>query len=744
MALSDLSLKWKLLIPILLLSFLGTTALVLVAHKSQQVLVAKGEYSLLEGHYRQFQQSLESMRMQASVLAWAVAKDPYVGELLASAYREGLLHHLSPLYETLHPRIGVTQIHFHKPAGVSFLRVHSPERYGDLLTESRREILEVYKSGQEASGLVKGATGYSMRALVPVDLAGARIGTLEIGLSLEASFLKEFKNKWACDITLYLPPREKKERASVLASTLEAPEPMNWESFQDLKASQWPVIMVPIPGKQDASAALGPILGPLGDIAALAEIRLPRMPVLELMEQYLREMLIVELVGLLASAILIWMVVQRFLKPIREIVKSATEIASGERVHIPPGGRNELGQLAKALRSMVGYLEASRERTRDYARNLEVEVEKRTKELRASEERYRNLLERLPLVVYQMKANRSLSFASSFATELLGMAPAQVLESPDGWDRLIFPEDLERVRSGFARAVSQGEPWIQEYRVRTPDGRDLLVREQAVPVKDEQGQSLGMEGILADITLQKRLQDMTLQAEELKTLGEISARLAHEIRNPLTSVGGLSRRILKELGEENHARELAQAIVHEVQRLEAMLHMVLAYIQPVDVELSQGELDSILSNILQDLAPEFESRGMGLSWQIQEPVGSALLDPRAMRRALEILLRRPLFHMDEKGVLDVSLSQEQSRILLRLRYRAPSLGSDDLEHYFYPFLAQESPDPSLLELPVARTILYKHGALVRVSRGASPGEVLLEVSLPQAALAINPVATQRT
>jgi methyl-accepting chemotaxis protein len=156
MALSDLSLKWKLLIPILLLSFLGTTALVLVAHRSQQVLVAKGEYSLLEGHYRQFQQSLESMRMQASVLAWAVAKDPYVGELLASADREGLLHHLSPLYETLHPRIGVTQIHFHKPAGVSFLRVHSPERYGDLLTESRKKSWRFMKAAKRLADWSKG------------------------------------------------------------------------------------------------------------------------------------------------------------------------------------------------------------------------------------------------------------------------------------------------------------------------------------------------------------------------------------------------------------------------------------------------------------------------------------------------------------------------------------------------------------------------------------------------------------
>lgn len=732
MALSNLSLKWKLLIPFLMLSFLGTTALVLVAHRSQEILVRKGEHSLLEGLYSRFLESLESMRMQASALAWAMAKDPQVVKLMASGDREGLLNHLSPLYETLHQRIGVTQIHFHKPGGVSFLRVHSPEQYGDLLKESRGDVLEVYRSGQEASGLVKGATGYSLRAVVPVDLAGERLGTLEVGLSLGTPFLESFKKKCACEIIVHLPSQEKSERGFLLASTLEAPEPVDWAALQALGAARWPLLIIPIPSKEDASAVVGPIPDPSGDTAALVELRLPRIAVLDLMRQYLREMLIVELVGLMASAILVWAVVQRFLKPIREIVQAATEIASGQRVHIPPGGRNELGQLANALRNMVGYLEASRERTRDYACNLEKEVQKRTRELKTSEERYRNLLERLPLVVYQMTEARVLKFSSAYSKQLLGLNPKELLKQPQGWDALILPQDRERVCRGFLEAMSRGEPWADEYRLQTPDGRVLLVREQALPLKDEHGRTLQVEGILSDITLQKRLQEMSLQAEELKTLGEISARLAHEIRNPLTSVGGLSRRILKDLGEDHKAGELAQAIVKEVQRLESVLHMVLAYIQPVEVELSPGDLGPILNRILEDLAPEFEARGKRLFWEIQGGLPLILLDPRALPRALATLFRRPLFHMEENSELLISLSHEDQRVLIRLRYGAPSLGLDDLEHYFYPFLAQETSDPCLLELPVARTILYRHAALVKVTQGSHAGEVLIEISIPAA------------
>ncbi|MEJ5376187.1 MAG: PAS domain-containing protein [bacterium] len=732
MPFSNMGLKWRLLIPILTLSFLGTTALVFVAHRSQQILVAQSEKALLEGHYGRLLQSLDAMRTQASALAWAMAQDPHVGELLGLEDRDGLMLHLNPLYQKLRSRLGVTQIHLHRPPGISFLRVHSPDRYGDVLSDSRRELLSVFQSGEEASGLVEGATGYSMRAVVPVDLDGQRLGTLEVGLSLEVALFGDFKKKWACDITVHLPPPQANKQGLILASTLESPQPMGQEDFQRLASKRTASIMIPLPQRHDVSAVVGPILGPSGLPVALVEIRVSRIAVLQIMERYLRQMLLVELVGLLAAFILVWLVVERFLRPIRGMVKAATEIASGERVHMDPGGQNELGQLARALRSMVGYLEASRERTRDYARNLEKEVEERTQQLRTSEERYRNLLQRLPLVVYQMTGERILKFSSAFSKELLGMAPEELLSQPHGWDHLILPEERQRVLCGFSEAVSKGVPWAQEYRLRTPQGRILLVREQATPLKDEQGQTYAMEGILSDITLQKQVQDMTLQTEQLKTLGEISARLAHEIRNPLTSVGGLSRRLLKELGEGHQARNLAQAIVQEVQRLETVLHMILAYIQPVEVELSPGDPGVMLRKILQDLAPEFQSRGRRLLWEIPEELPLILMDSRNLPRALESLLRRPLFHMEEDGEFFLCLNPEHERLVMRLRYRAPSLGLDDLEHFFYPFLAQETPDPCMLELPVARTILYKHGALVKVGPGSATGEVIIELSFPAA------------
>ncbi len=93
------------------------------------------------------------------------------------------------------------------------------------------------------------------------------------------------------------------------------------------------------------------------------------------------------------------------------------------------------------------------------------------------------------------------------------------------------------------------------------------------------------------------------------------------------------------------------------------------------------------------------------------------------------LCRHTLFHMDEGGGLRVIVAEEDEGIAVRLQYPSSTLSADDLDHYFYPFLAQGPPDPSLLDLPVAKTILHKHGGLVLVEQRAG-NEIALSVTLP--------------
>ena len=727
MSLVDMSLKWRLLIPLIALSFFGTTGLIAFSHFSHRRLAQEHEKALLLGILKSFESMMEAKKNQALALATALSLDPHVREALRAKDRKALLGHLRPIYKELKRKWNVTQIHLHLPPGVSFLRVHIPRVYGDSLRETRPDVLHVLREGVPTGGPWWGISGFSMRGVVPVKEGGAILGSLEVGVSVGAEFFQRLKEEHRCEITIY----GLLDGPRVMATSLANPPPMDEREAKAILKGPSPLLRVPLPEDKEVSEILAPVQGPLDEASAIVSIRVSREPVTVYLMDNLRKMLLMELIGLVASALVIWVVVRGFLGPIRQMVELAQRVASGERIQIGFRGRSELGRLARALNSMVGYLEASRERTKDYARNLEKEVERRTRELRASEERYRKLLERLPLVVYQMTPERKLIFVSSFCNTMLGVQAEELLQRPDGWDSFVASEEREKLLASFREAMEMEKGWEAEYRVILPDGRSLFVREQANRIVEEEGRKVLVEGILLDMTLQRRLQEMSLQAEELKTLAEISSRLAHELRNPLTSIGGLCRRLIKTLDPANPCLSLANAMLRDVERLEAMLEMILAYIQPVDVEPEPRDLASLAKDILEDLRPEFQHRGSDIFWEIQDGLPPVDLDPKSFGKALEILIRHTLFRMERGTPLRFRIREEDTRVTIRLTYKAPHLAADDLEHYFYPFLAQESPDQALLELPVARNILFRHGALVRVESGPEPGEVILEVTLPR-------------
>jgi PAS domain S-box-containing protein len=730
MGLRDVSIRWRLLIPFLLLSFAGTTTLVWIAFRSQHALILASERGMLEGHYQRFLQSIHEKGDQAMSLAWFAALDPHVQECFKKRDRQALLDHLTPIYRLLHERFGVQQLHFHTPPATSFLRVHRPNQHGDSMATYRRTIIHTVETRRAVGGLEWGPTGYAIRGVVPIVTEGTFLGTVEVGFSFGEPFVRLFQQRYGCDLTIYVPDVEGGgEALFVLATTLRAPPPIERSHLREFESQTAPTLWMPFREDEGTSGLLGPVRDFSGRVIALVGIRIDRAPILALLSRYRWEMSVVEILGLLAATLVVWVVVQRFLSPVQEMVRGAADIAAGKRLHLPVRGKDEVSRLAGALNNMVGFLEASRRRMEDYAQNLEAEVQKRTKELRLSEEKHRSLMETVPLVVYQMNPDRTLSFVNSFVEVMLGQEPSALMGQAGAFDRLIHPEDRERIHEGFRDALAMGMEWIAEYRMELPQGRIIHVREHAVPVMDEEERGIHVDGILVDLTDQKNLEEKTLQAEELKTLGEIAARLAHEIRNPLTSIGGLSRRILRELPEDHPARSWTQIIVKEVQRLESILQMILSYIQPVDVHLVLGNLAELMERMLQDLVREFGQRGRTLSWEIGPAIPGVLMDRDLLQRALETLTRHTLFHMNEATGIQVRLTLEDEWVRIRWHYESSTLARDDLDHYFFPFLAQGMPDASLLDLPVAKIIIHKHGGLVQVGQGKGK-EIVLQVALP--------------
>lgn len=169
---------------------------------------------------------------------------------------------------------------------------------------------------------------------------------------------------------------------------------------------------------------------------------------------------------------------------------------------------------------------------------LELQVERRTSELRASEESLRRkeahiraIIESLPVVVYERLPDGAVSYISPNLSSLWGYRPEEFREDPDFWVSRIHPEH----RADFRLRSDQGAS--QEYRFFSRRKNDYVwVQDVSRGERNSEGRILRYFGIMADITQQKELQEQVFHSQKMETMGMLAAGFAHDFLNQLTEV----------------------------------------------------------------------------------------------------------------------------------------------------------------------------------------------------------------
>jgi PAS domain S-box-containing protein len=174
-------------------------------------------------------------------------------------------------------------------------------------------------------------------------------------------------------------------------------------------------------------------------------------------------------------------------------------------------------------------------RSRTLAEHASKDLEEANKELEAfsseAETRYRTLVEQTPAITYvqeplQSSNPKAITYVSPQYESILGYPPESKIIDEEHWNRIVHPEDRERVLAEEARTDQSGEPFRVEYRVIGGDGRVVWVRDEATLVHDEEGQPLYWLGVQYDVTEQK------LEAQQRERI-EQELRIARLIQQTL-------------------------------------------------------------------------------------------------------------------------------------------------------------------------------------------------------------------
>ncbi|WP_428566335.1 MAG: response regulator [Solidesulfovibrio sp. DCME] len=342
--------------------------------------------------------------------------------------------------------------------------------------------------------------------------------------------------------------------------------------------------------------------------------------------------------------------------------------------------------------------------------------------VRLAEMRYFNLVQNLPLLVFVLDASGNLAFINKFCRTLLGYSRGEALTEQDWLLTRVHPDDRQRVEALLRRGFSPRErARTEECRLLHKNGATIHALLRAIPSTrpGSDGATAAIEGIVVDITDRVELERFVVQEEKLKTLGAISAEVAHEIRNPLFSIAGFAHRLQARLPENREAA----IILSEARRLEDILDRISTYLHPVDLRPRQCALNAIVSAAVDFLAPEFSARGLSVAARLATGLPDLQLDPDLLTQVVTSLLRYAAGHLPEDGQVLLTSSRHARFVHLDVAFAAAAPVPEP-ELVFLPFLEGEERSG----LPLSHRIVKNMGGALTFSQ--ITGEAVFTVQFP--------------
>jgi PAS domain S-box-containing protein len=228
--------------------------------------------------------------------------------------------------------------------------------------------------------------------------------------------------------------------------------------------------------------------------------------------------------------------------------------------------------------------------------------------LRRSERRYATLTEISPVGIFRTDIEGDCLYVNPSWCQMAGLSPDAA--SGRGWVSAIYPDDRDRITSGWDQATLSKSPFAAEFRFQRPDGSITWVVSQAVAEQDINGNVVGYVGTVTDISDRKQFEIALQEAKETaevanRAKGEFISRMSHELRTPLNAILGFTQVMQGDPNLSTDYQDYLNSIYDGGEHLLKLINNILA-IARMDTESSvTDEKDFDLYLMLEDLKQSF-------------------------------------------------------------------------------------------------------------------------------------------
>ncbi len=225
----------------------------------------------------------------------------------------------------------------------------------------------------------------------------------------------------------------------------------------------------------------------------------------------------------------------------------------------------------------------------------------------------------------------------------------------------------------------------------------------------------------------KELQEAMRLKERLATIGEVSSKVAHEIRNPLNAIELYTSLLKRGVDDKEDADEHLNIIHEETQRLNRFITRLLGYARPKEPDMKLLSLHSEIHSIVQLITPDADKKGITVTYTIPEDI-TVTGDPDQLHEVFLNLAKNSVEAMAEKGVLEIYTQSEKTGNSIFFKDTGNGIAKEKLDKIFNPFFSTKKKGTGLGLAMVKKIVESHHGD---IKAHSEPGKgTLMEITLP--------------
>jgi len=387
---------------------------------------------------------------------------------------------------------------------------------------------------------------------------------------------------------------------------------------------------------------------------------------------------------------------------------------------------DEKGEIVAAIET---FLDVTKEveltnSLQEYAEILQNEVDENIRLRKDMEELYnylQSIIDNLPDKIFDLSKDGIINYVSR---EINRGRRGEYGPKGKHFTEFVAPEHREYVISKWQDA-KKGifKPYELEVVTKKGTKRNLLITPS--PIKGTDRFVL----VQRDITELKNLEEKYYESQKLAAIGQLSAGIAHEVRNPLSSIKMSLQILEKRMQPSGNDLKRFKIAQREVEHLEKLVSDVLIYAKPSDPQKEPFDMRSIIERALAMVEKSLKDKDIDVQKIYTEDIDIIFVDPSMIKQALINIFQNAIDAMEPNGKLMISLKNDEQSLVIEIDDNGSGIDEDDLPYVFNPFFTKKNHGTGL-GLTQVKKIIDQHNGEIEILSKKGEGTRFI-ITLPK-------------